>query len=162
MANTAYELWWKMFLKCKECGCFKEINNENRYFHSLWYLWVLGRCKECIKKGRASERERIMARKRDYDRYHNDENRNAYIKKTAVERTKRKWYGYIHEKTRKKIRKLWIRPNICPICLRKWRIIAHHPDYDKRYEIVFCCPICHSKIHHWFVKDIEVIDLLKF
>lgn len=160
MANDTIQAEdWTLLLKCKECWIFKEVNSQNWYKHSEGYLWVLGRCKICIKKWRCSERELKMATVRDMDRYYNNPKRREYILRDNKERRKRKWYWYIHEKTRAKIRELWIRPKVCPICLRKWRIIAHHPDYDKRYEIVFCCSICHSKIHSWKIKTYNVINL---
>lgn len=65
MANLNYEKDGKVFLKCKECGEFKEVNIENWYRHSEGFLWVLWRCKECIKKWRKTEYERWMARERE-------------------------------------------------------------------------------------------------
>lgn len=78
MANTSYEQWWKIFLMCKECWEFKEINSINRYKHKDWYLWVLWRCKSCILKWRSTERELKLARIRDHDRYHNNIKRRLY------------------------------------------------------------------------------------
>ncbi len=137
-------------LKCKECGEFKELNDKNWYKHNQWFKWVLWRCKECIKKWRKTEKELIMSRKIDNNRYYNNNKRRNYLFKSANERRKRKWYWNIHLKTNRAINNLWIRPNICRVCNKKHkRILAHHEDYNKRYEIVFCCPICHSKIHKW-------------
>lgn len=162
MANDFYEKDWKTFLKCKECNVFKEINNDNWYSHNEWFLWVLWRCKECILKWRHSEHERKMAREweRDMDRYHNNPKRREYIIKAWVERRKRKGYWKIHLKTERQIKKLWIRPDKCPLCWYEWRVIAHHPNYDKRYEIAFCCQICHDKIHKWEITDYNAINLL--
>ena len=159
MANTSYELWWKTFLKCKECNEFKEVNKDNRYSHKQWYLWVMWRCKECILKWRHSERERKMAREFEHRRYQSPE-RKAYLFKHASERRKRKWYWHIHLKAQRRIRKLWLRPELCPICGRWWRIIAHHPDYDRRYEVVFCCQICHDKIHKGIITEYNIVNLL--
>ena len=147
MANTYYELEWKTFLQCKECWEFKEVNYENWYKHKEWYLWVLGRCKECILKWRRTEHEREMARIRDMNRYTNNPQRREYIYRKSDERRERKWYRKTHRKTQWRIAKLKLRPSICPICWYEWRIVAHHPDYNKPYEIVFCCQICHDKIH---------------
>ena len=164
MSNLNYEKNWKRFLKCKECWKIKEVNDENRYKHKEWFLGVLWRCKECIKKWRRSEKERIMARKRDRDRYYNNPERRMYIFKSDIERRERKWYRYIHQKASRWIRKLNIRPEKCPFCRRKARIVAHHYDYSKPLSIVFCCDICHSKIHHNIIKDISkhIVDLDSF
>lgn len=160
MANDFYKEDWKTFLKCKECNVFKEINNDNRYSHKEGFLWVLWRCKECIKAGRKTEHEREMSRKRDMDRYYNNPDRREYIFKSSKERRARKGYTNIHTKTDRRVKKLWIRPTKCPLCNYEWRIVAHHPNYDKRYEIAFCCQICHDKIHKWKIADYNVINLL--
>lgn len=97
MANTSYELGWKTFLKCKECWEFKELCSDNWYKHKEWYLWVLWRCKECIKAWRKTERELKMARIRDKKRYHS-EKRQSWIKKyteenyDVIKKRKELWY----------------------------------------------------------------------
>ena len=63
-------------LKCKECCIDKELSGY--YRHPQWRLWVLSRCKDCIKKWRKSEREKEMARIRDKDRYYNNQKRRKY------------------------------------------------------------------------------------
>lgn len=165
MANTSYELWWKTFLKCKECGEFKEINSENWYPHKEGYLWVLWRCKECILKWRKTEHEMNMARIRDRDRYINNKLRRDYIHKSTKERTKKHMKktptrNANHIKADRKIKKLWVRPKACPICWYEWRIIAHHPDINIWNEVVFCCQICHDKIHKNKIKCPSPLDLL--
>jgi hypothetical protein len=160
MVNASYELNWKIFLKCKECWEFKELNFENWYKHNQWYLWVLWRCKNCILAWRKTEHELSMSRKRDMDRYYNNSKRRDYIFKSWAERRRKKWYSKIHAKTERAIKKLGIRPSKCQLCWYKWRIIAHHPDYNKWNEIVFCCQICHDKIHHNKITDYKIINLL--
>lgn len=160
MANDFYKEDWKTFLKCKECNIFKEINNNNRYSHKDGFLWVLWRCKECIKAGRKTEHELSMAREREKRRYYNNPERRLYIFKAWAERRKRKWYWNIHNKTERLIRKIKARPSKCPICNCEGRIIAHHPDYNKRYEVVFCCQICHGKIHKQKITDYKIVNLL--
>lgn len=142
---------------CKICNINKEDTRENWYFHG-WKRWWL-KCKSCTLEWRKTEHERIMSRKRDMDRYYNSPKRREYIFRTWAERRERKWYSKVHSITRNKIRNLGIRPNVCPICWNNGRIIAHHPDYSKRYEIVFCCQICHDKIHKWKIECPKCIDL---
>lgn len=163
MANENYEKDWKRFLKCKECWEFKELNEQNWYKHHQWFMWVLWRCKECIKKWRSSERELIMARKRDSDRWHNNPKRHEYMSKANIIRRKVKWYWKIHQRVSKIIKKLWIdRPSKCTICWCENKIYAHHPDYNKPYEVVFVCQPCHSKIHSWKIKCPTPLKLLPF
>lgn len=52
-----------MFKKCKECDEKKSITDF--YSHPQTKDGTINRCKECVKKGRRSERERIMARAKD-------------------------------------------------------------------------------------------------
>ena len=69
---------WKDNLKCKQCNSFKELSNENRYKHREWFMWVLWRCKECIKLWRKSEKEKSMSNIRDKKRYYYNNRRRLY------------------------------------------------------------------------------------
>lgn len=167
MSNPYYEDNWKLFLKCKQCWNYKEICKDNWYYHNEWFLWVLWRCRECIKKWRATQHELEMARVRDAQRYKNNQKRRQQIYDSAKRRNKRhiienkNWYRD-HARAWHKIKKMWIRPQQCPICWHIWRIVAHHPDINIRNEIVFCCQICHDAIHKWKIKWYTKIDLFKF
>ncbi len=130
---------------CKVCWIDKGDTKENWYFYKWKRFWL--KCRECTIEWRKSEHERELARERDRKRYHNNPNRRKYISDIWNKRRKEKWYNWIHLRTERRIVKLWIRPNTCPICWNKTRIVSHHPDYSKPYEIVFCCQICHDKIH---------------
>ena len=82
-------------------------------------------------------------------------------KKNARRREKNHetWQARIHNMTSRIIKKLWIRPKKCPICWIERKIEAHHPDYKKPYEIVFCCNVCHQRIHNWWFECPRPIDL---
>jgi len=42
----------------------------------------------------------------------------------------------------------------CSICKREdTRIIGHHSDYTKPYEVIWLCNSCHKKIHHNIRKN---------
>ena len=64
-------------LKCKKCGQEKELFGF--YKHIQWKFWVMQPCKECKKDYARSDKYRIWARKRDYDRYHFDDKRRLYV-----------------------------------------------------------------------------------
>ena len=130
---------------CKVCWIDKVDTIDNWYYHNWKRRWL--KCRECTIEWRKSEHERELARERDRKRYHNNPNRRKYISDMWNKRRKEKWYNWIHLRAARRIAKLWIRPNTCPICWDKTRIVSHHPDYSKPYEIVFCCQICHDKIH---------------
>ena len=77
-------------------------------------------------------------------------------KQEILDRKKKKrekmWYWAIHLKTARAIKKLWIRPKTCPICWEETRVEAHHPNYEKRNEIIFACNKCHQRIHNWWIE----------
>ena len=173
MWNTRkiYEKWDKKYIKCWHCWELKEATNEFFRKEKTWVLWLRPRCKVCdnayhVKyakehkekirtywdKQRRSERQREWAKKHhdvviQASRRYKDKHRNEI-------RQYQKWaneYVYLkaHRTTRKLIDKLWIRPNKCSLCWSSWNTYAHHPDYKKRYEIVFVCQSCHMLIHSW-------------
>lgn len=165
MSNKTKNIDWVISLKCKRCNVYKELWNNNWYKHKQWFLWVISSCRDCIKKWRKTERELEMARKRDSERYYNNEKRRKYMFESANKRRIRKGYSSIHSKTQRKINKLWIRPKNCSLCwIESNRIEAHHFDYEKRNKICFVCSRCHSKLDMWKVKmkECKVVDLEKF
>lgn len=160
MASEIKNLKWVNYLKCKECLEFKELSNDLWYKHNEWFMWVLWRCKECIKNWRKTDHELCMARKRDSDRYYNNPIRRKYIYVSSRIRRKEKWYTAIHLACSRAIKKLWIRPSICSICKKEnKRIEAHHYNYEYPFKIIFCCKICHSKLDRW-ITDYNKCDIV--
>lgn len=143
---------------CKICWVDKEDTKENWYFHNWKRQWL--KCKQCTLEWRKSEYERAMAREIDKKRYENNINRRMYIFKKNLKARDEKWYWWVHSKTEYQISKLKLRPNVCPICWYEWRIIAHHPDINIWNEIVFCCQICHDKIHRNKIGCPKPLDLI--
>lgn len=165
----------KQYMLCRWCWEVKELTSEywNKDRHTK--TWFIYRCKECMKPiNKEANRKRYYAnpekervrRKLYYSknkkkirekRRWNREKENAKRRERMSEisakihaHSKEMWYWFIHAKVSRLIKKLWIRPKECPIC---WyisdKIIAHHPDYNKPYEVVFCCNSCHKLIHLW-------------
>lgn len=148
MASNHKEIGWVIHLQCKQCEEFKALTYY--YTHPEWYMWVLWRCRDCIKWGRKTEAELEMARVRDRDRYHNNPKRNKWVKQNSAKRRKEKWYWIIHWACARRIKLLWIRPTVCPICEKEHnRIEAHHFDYSQPRKIIFACKICHCKLDMW-------------
>ena len=153
---------WLIYLKCKQCENFKELNHDLWYKHNEWFMWVLWRCKQCIKWWRKTEHELSMARKRDSYRYYNNPNRRSYVISSSIDRRKEKWYAEIHSACYRIIKKLWIRPTVCPICkLKHSRIESHHYNYQHPFKIIFCCKLCHSKLDRWIIdyQKCDIIDI---
>ena len=174
----------EIYLKNRE----EILQKTNKYYHSHREAYLENYIKKrdkrlaYAKEYRENNIEKIKAsRENNKERYANnrinDEDRQKRYKERRREykeshrglinekRRKRyheKWYAKIHTKTSRAINKLWIRPTICPICWKEWRIEAHHPDYNKWNEIIFCCNVCHQRIHNWWFICTSIIDLLKF
>lgn len=138
----------------------KEYNKKNKE-----------RLKEKKRIYRESHKEYIKNRQAIYRENHKDELKikKKHYAETHKEqisirkkiRDSEKWYVHIHNKTWLYIRKYNLRPESCQICWNSKCIIeAHHPDYKKWNEVVFCCQHCHHEIHNWYLSCPQPIDLL--
>ena len=127
--------------------------------------------KEKKKIYRKKHKEYIKEWQRIYREQHKDElkikkkqyaeTNKEWISEKKKIREAKKWYTTIHNKTWRYIREHNLRPTICPICWDdKWIIEAHHPDYTKWNEIVFCCQHCHHEIHNWYIVCPQPINIL--
>lgn len=45
------------------------------------------------------------------------------------------------------------RPEICSLCGTKCNPLAHHPDYDRKLEIIWVCTKCHRILHAESAKE---------
>lgn len=152
MANETKVIEWFTYLKCKECLQFKSLWWDERYKHNEWYMWVLWRCKDCIRRWRKTDHELSMARKRDIYRYNNNPKRREQVFSWSKRRRKEKWYWRIHLACSRIIKSLWIRPKLCSVCWNEnKRIEAHHYNYMLPFNVIFCCKVCHSKLDRWII-----------
>ena len=174
----------KLYMLCRWCWEVKELSSEFRWKDSGSKTWYVYRCKECMrpiqrelnkksyykdidrtkrlqKLYREKNREKIRLQRRKRYEKENIKRRERMhdIVKKNVAHVKEMGYWPIHRMTCYRIKKLWIRPSKCPICWYEWRIVAHHPDYNHRYEIIFCCGSCHTLIHQWKI-DVSKLDLV--
>ena len=171
---------WFMWLQwsCKICTRKAQheycIRNKNKLKENRKRFYE--RHKEYVsktnKEWRENNKEHFLQKCRDY-RENNKEFYKEYmesyrgehkdeLREKRVKRDLEKGYIEIHNITANKIRKLWIRPLICPICGKRKRIYTHHPNYERWYEVVFCCQSCHLKIHSWAIECPTPINLLDY
>lgn len=132
--------WGILYIKCAECWIEKTVDAFPKKKNCKF--WVRRKCKECYKK---QEREYRIRNKDKIAKYSGE-----HSKKMSDKIWARRWD--FHQKTRRIIDRLWIRPSTCCICWWWGEIVAHHPSYDKIYEVVFCCKSCHNLIHNWTIK----------
>lgn len=181
---------WILYIECSECHNMK---SEKEYFKWNCAYWLRSKCKECIMKRYADKsleyrimnREKINKQKREAakrDREIISERRQKkkgqmkiyrekYYKEHCGEILKKRreyrresWKGKIRTRTERLINKLWIKPSQCSICGENVYIEAHHPDHNKRNEIIFVCRRCHSRLDKWRFEcpQDKIIDLLSF
>lgn len=48
-----------------------------------------------------------------------------------------------------------IRPTECEHCHISCKTVAHHPDHDKKLEVLWLCPLCHSKEHRRVAEELQ-------
>lgn len=147
---------------CKQCR--NEWRKQDRLNNIERYNIIQKKSKEKNKDKIKLKAKEYYEKNRDYYiEWHSNYSKNNRNKMNAETKRLRKdkWYNPIHIKTWRKIKQLWIRPTICPICWKERRIFAHHPDYSKWYEIVFCCNWCHIDIHNWNIICPNPINLLE-
>lgn len=134
--------------KCKKC---LEVKNENEFYkHSQMKDGLLNFCKSCVivrvssywyknvEIHRIKERERWQRRKSNPNEIERRKkyNRDWYAK----DKNRCKSHGAVHRKLKPK--------EYCEICGIKAKMNAHHDNYEKPLEVLWCCVLCHRKIHN--------------
>lgn len=174
--NKAWYLWLQSV--CRVCvreqqRKYRTENKEKRHAYAKnYYEQHKDIVYERNKKWRENNREKwyncrrsyIEANKEKYVKHYKEYIRKnrKHINEMERIRDKKEWYRIAHKEAWELIRKLWIRPEKCPICYNNWPIYAHHPDYTKPTEIVFCCQSCHQLIHSWHKECPKPINLLDY
>lgn len=143
------------------------INNETvrenkkaymKYVYAPSHEEYIKQYRECKREERSIKNKENSDSIKEYYRTRYQKNREIIWAKEK-ERREKMWYSKMHWKTNREIAKLWIRPDTCPICWYNSVIVAHHPDNNKRNEIVFCCMSCHRLIHEWKIECPDVVDI---
>lgn len=189
MKRKNYVLGWVQYVECTTCREMKSIDDFTKA--KRWLFGKRAICKECEKEYRLWKREENKEYLKNYYHTNREEMLNKHAEYREKNRDKirerekkyyhnnkdsimKKWNEFynisenaVNKKARQKskqlIKKMWIKPDKCPICWNnEFRIEAHHPDYNKWNEIVFCCKSCHLLIHSWRIKCPKTIDLLTY
>lgn len=139
---------------------YREKNKEKRKAYNKQYREAhKEQAKEYLKQYRANNKDKAKQYWRER-RLNNKDKIKEYNQSHKHSNSIRR-YTNIHNMTDVHIRKYNLRPLVCSICWCEWKIEAHHPDYNKRNEVVFVCNSCHHYIHSWEIKDYKVLNLLE-
>jgi hypothetical protein len=118
--------------------------------------WMLKRCRKCRAEKRAEEFHRNAA---NPDGRHDwcKECKNAWKRGRSPEakRAERlRWKAanpekkLAHKALQKAVaRGTLVRPEACERCGSEGSVQGHHPDYERRFEVVWLCPSCHGEEH---------------
>jgi len=134
---------------CMKCGELKPLSDF--YKHPMMKDGHLNKCKECTKKDVSNN---YYKNKKYYQEYEHSEKRIASRRERSGKYLKQHRLNN-PEKNRARrilaynIRKGYItKPSICIVCKEESEHIqAHHSDYSKPLDVVWCCPQCHRDIH---------------
>lgn len=137
----------KQCRRCKEKKPLKEF-----YVHQAMLDGYLNFCKECVKKRVKNHRIKNVKQIRQYDRKRRSpENLSKKEKSERVDRC-REWRSQdkrrqiAHNTTARELREE--KPDRCAICGNRSSVIhGHHEDYNKPFEVIWCCPVCHKELH---------------
>ncbi len=157
--------------KMKKCKKWREEKlPEGFYANKQKVDGCFNICKECYLKHCAIYRDqnRKKYRKKSHLENMNEEQKakRTEYSKEWIAKNREKWNAYFHyhdggKKNKAKHAVVKIRkkkqPEKCSICnikIEPSKIHGHHPNYDKPFDIVWCCSRCHGRIHRIDTKQI--------
>lgn len=113
--------------KCKRSLTLDHFTADKRKAYG-----VTCHCRDCKRAYRQANRR--MLRRSAYRRRAND---SDYARKRVA------WNAVYYALQHGQLHK----PDTCEVCgVHGERIQAHHDDYDKPFEIIWCCQSCHSQL----------------
>lgn len=134
--------------RCRECGEMKPI--DEFYIHRMMADKHLNKCKECVK-----------LRLRLYRRHHPDLvaeiDRATYRRKKQSPDFQERKAQYQQKYRTTEINRAHIfaqrylkatKLDQCEFCHLRLAVHAHHPDYNKPFEVIWLCARCHQRLHH--------------
>lgn len=141
---------------CIDCGEVKPLSAF--YSHPLTADGHLGSCKECRKSYMRGRAKTGLTHAIDYKRFHENPKRRA----EQFEQSK-SWAKRYPERRKAQnfvsnaIRDGRMTKKSCEVCGRD-DSHAHHEDYSKPADVVWLCPVHHSRHHKGETNDAENHD----
>jgi hypothetical protein len=131
--------------RCRECGVEKDLSEF--YIHSEMADGHLNKCKECVKqrvrkfweKGGGRESDKKRNQKPERKAWQRAQSVKMRIKHRAKRRVMAAWWTWFKKNK-------GVKDN-CEVCRTKENVEAHHPDYNKPYEVMWLCSLHHKEWH---------------
>ena len=135
--------------RCFKCGAVKELSLF--YRHPRMKDGHVNKCKECNKKDVQKNYRSNIDHYREYERKRfQSQERKEQVRKFFVryrqrypQKTKAR-YKLTNALRDGKITK----PSECSICGSTSKLEAHHHDYSKPLDVIWCCFQCHRSEFH--------------
>lgn len=132
--------------KCIRCDHLKPINDY--YKHDRMKDGHLGKCKNCCKVESVINREKNLERIQEYDRKRGSRQAPGYLKKYRKDNPE---IYSAQSKLGNAVRDGKIeKPDVCCECGKVKRLVGHHRDYSKPFEVDWMCQSCHKRWHRDF------------
>jgi len=160
----------------KTCSkCFLEKNEDNFFRKKTGKNGLTARCKKCIiedtSKWAENNREKskeikkrwvdrnknsseYLEKRRKIRKVYREKNKEQCLEKERERNDKLKKNGvyYYKRSSQNKLRVAIlngtiIKPKECQVCKIEKKLDGHHHDYEKPYDVIWCCRYCHSKFH---------------
>jgi hypothetical protein len=140
--------------RCFRCGNEKPLSEF--YKHPRMADGHLGKCKTCTKQDvktryyakfecvKAYERVRFQSLER--------KRKIRIYARLSRQKNPQKWKARDAVHWAVKTGKL-VRPDRCSHCQAIGPVQAHHTDYSKPLDVVWCCFACHRKVFHGQYQD---------
>lgn len=97
---------------------------------------------KCYEKTRDS----ILKKTKEY--FSTIEGKKVHLNAVRKWRQKNRDKMWCYKQVAKAIKnRLISKPKTCSICGEEKRLQAHHDDYSKPLDIVWCCSSCHKRMH---------------
>lgn len=143
---------------------YEENKEKIRQQNKDYYDNNREKCAQIRRNYLVNNRDKIQIRRRKW-REANKDRLNQKHKIHIKEISNKLWFNIdnFHRRASQYANRHSLKPTICPICWLGAKIDIHHPSYssyDNRCIVVFCCRMCHSKIHRWEIECPHPINLL--
>lgn len=135
----------------KRCSaCEAEKARTEFYPHRGMADGLLGKCKDCKKADTAKHRAENHAKICAYDRarFRRPERKANVLRTQRTQRMRDPQKARCRRITAYALRTKKLVPQPCVHCGAHEQIQAHHPDYAKPLDVVWCCFKCHREIEH--------------